>query len=135
MNRRRLVGLGALFLVGTWFGAALEDPPVKYRVVHVKDKVTTEPEVIEVPALIGPCADVLTEADKIYAATLGIDTTSSYLLDSISQAREAVARGDSNELNEIETSLRRHEEKLLGIFDGVAQHQNNYNQAKLDCER
>lgn len=130
----KVLSVVALLLTGYTFGVMLEEPDVKYRVIHDTKTVRPDAEVIHVPALTGPCKDAVREADKIVSGVLGIDTTGSYLLDSISEARQAVAGGDSNQLNTIETALRKKEAGLLRYFEAVAENQNQYNQDKQDCE-
>lgn len=101
------------------FGTEKPEPEVRYETRTVTETIT-------LPAPKAPPTEVVVPSECLDAATIGqaqgkaaldVDRAASTLLDHISEARLAVAMGDSNALNDIETALRQLNGTTLGAVE------------------
>lgn len=112
------VALIATFLVGLVIGIQSGgEPEIKYKVIHDTETVTkTETVEVQGPAP-SECADLVRYAQDIVKAGKQFDKTTAGLLDIMSRLRIAVATGDSNTANDLETELRQLDGKTIGAVE------------------
>lgn len=123
-----------VFLVGGWFGQVIEpDPPPEYVVTEVpgetKTVTETETEYIQDPA----CIEAARLAKEIAGAAARIDLATPKLLEIMSQLRIAVALGDSNAANDLETRLRRIDSKIISSSEVLGTERGNLALALEEC--
>lgn len=127
------VALIATFMIGLIVGIQSGgEPEVRYKVIHDTETVT---ETVEVPVLTTPagCADVVYYAQMISDAGDQFDITTSALLDVMSKLRIAVASGDSNAANDLETRLRGIQSKTTGAIRVLGTSNEPLSDAAKEC--
>lgn len=106
MNTKAKVAFGAAFVVGVILGNVSDPEPVtEYKVIHDTETVI-ETETIEVLTTPEACGRLVIYAKRISESGGQLDATTAGVLDIMSRLRIAVATGDSNTANALETELR-----------------------------
>lgn len=130
----KLLILAVVFFVGLMIGIDKGDTETKYRVIHDTETVT-KTETVTVPGDVpSECADLIRHTRSIMKAAHQFDTTNSSILEIMSRTRKAVALGDSNTINDLETELRKLDGKTIGAIQALGELQEPFNTAVAGCE-
>lgn len=131
--KAKLALLVLAVIVGIWIGQASDTVETKYRVIHDTETVT-KTKTVEVPGDVpSECADLVRHTRTIMAATKQFDKTNSGVLDIMSRTRKAVALGDSNSINDLETELRKLDGKTIEAIETLGETKEPFEEAVAAC--
>ena len=132
---RAAATLVAALVVGIYLGNITASPTeTKYKVLHDTETKTIT-KTVEVP---GPapkeCADLVEYARTVLKAAEQFDLTNSDVLDIMSELRVAVAMGNSNAANDLETRLRKVDAKTIEAIETLGETKQPLDDAASACE-
>lgn len=129
------IALIACFVIGLIFGIQSGGgTDTKYEVIHDMETIT-ETETVEVVVVPEACStDLVNITREINKAAARIDNSTTAQLDIMSRLRIAVATGDSNEANVIETDLRLIEGTITQASETLGEAQEAFEAASSACK-
>lgn len=124
---------GAVFALGLLFGLWVDTPETEYKVIHDTDTDTVT-KTIEIPGLASPeCKEVVRLARQYAKAAGQFDTTTSDMLDIISDLRIALAAQNYNNATALENRLRKLSGKTTGAAEILGENSETFDEAAAAC--
>lgn len=133
-TKAKVAAFAATLVVGILLGNGMSEPETHYKVLHDTETKTIT-ETVEVPAPVPTsCASMAVTAKSSERAAERLDVIQNELLDIMSNLRIAVAEGNSNAANTLETQLRKVQSRTISSYETLAENQTTFKQQYRDCQ-